>query len=173
LLTLLLGLHLALAQEPCEAELTPPTQTLSVAWISPLRKRTGNARWLTVVPTRALAVWLREHPDATTGDLLRHVGERRRPKEPGRRYKVTIFDTASDTLCRPLEGAEPPTTAEGVLACPRGLGRATGRYQGCGVATDFNTGGEGPEVYRSRWRDLARRGFCVIPAERFVSEGAR
>ena len=26
-------------------------------------------------------------------------------------------------------------------------------------------------VYRARWRDVARRGFCLLPAERFVSEG--
>jgi len=172
-LTLFLALHLALAQEPCEATLAPPPPNLSVAWISPLRKRTGSARWLEVIPTRTLAAWLREHPEATTGDLLRHAGARRRPREPHRRYKVTIFDTDPTSLCRPIEGAEPPTMVEGVLACPRGVGRATGRYEGCGVATDFNTGGRGPEVYRARWRDLARRGFCVIPAERFVSEGGR
>jgi hypothetical protein len=172
-LTLLVGLHLALAQEPCEAQLTAPPPALSVAWISPLRKRTSNARWLVVVPTRDLAAWLRAHPDATTGDLLRYVGERRRPKEPHRQYKVTIFDAEPGSLCRPLEGMEPPTAVEGVLACPRGVGRATRRYQGCGVATDYNTGGDGPEVYRSQWRDLARRGFCVIPAERFLIEGGR
>lgn len=169
----LLALGLAAAADPCDRELTPPPPTQSVAWISPLRKQVAGGRWLEVVPTRQLTAWLAEHPDASTGDLLRHVGQRKRKGDPARRFKVVIFEASSGALCRPIEGVEEGEPVSGLPACPSGQSRATRKYEGCGVATDHATDGPGPEVYRGQWRELAARGFCLLPAERFLAEGAR
>lgn len=163
----------ALASEPCELGFAPPPEVVSVAWVSPTREKAGNNKWLSVVPTRELTAWLREHPDATTGDLLRRVGMRTKPGEPRRTYKVTIFEVASQHLCRPIEGALETDVIDGVHACSGGLNRTTKTYDGCGVATDFNLASPGPTLYKAQWRDLARNGFCLLPAERFVAEGAR
>lgn len=163
----------ALAADPCDLPLEAPPEMVSVAWISPTRAKAGNNEWLFVVPTKDLTRWLRDNPGASTGDLLRRVGARRKTSEPKRSYKVTIFEVESVALCRPIEGAAETDVIEGVIACQGGLGRATRNYGGCGRATDFNTGALGPTVYRARWRDLARQGFCLLPAERFVAEGAR
>lgn len=169
---LLLGA--ALAQDTCDAKLQAPPEAAAVAWISPVRKRAHGGTWLQLNTTKDLVGWLSTHPEATPGDLLRHVGLRKRTKDPKKkRYKITIFEVSRDQLCRPLDGLDQMTLVEGVFACPGGLGRATGRYEGCGVATDFNTDASGPAVYRGQWRDVARRGFCMLPLERFVAEGAR
>ena len=129
---LLLGWTLAFAEECVPAEIAAPT--VSVAWISPLPRRVRGGREVEVVPTRDLTTWLRDHPEATPGDLLRHLGIRDRPREPRRTWKVTIFDVHTANLCKHPEN-------------------------------------EG--AYVSTWRELAQRGFCVLPVERFLAEGAR
>lgn len=101
---------------------------MSVAWVSPLRKRVGGKKELVVFPTREVTAWLAEHPGTTTGQLLRHLGLRDRKKEPRRPWKVTVFEVDTAELC----GGEPGWTAS--------------------------------------WRRLARRGFCVLPADRFLAE---
>jgi len=104
--------------------------------------------------------------------MLQMLGMRRTDRDPIRRYKVTIFDVASTGLCRPLEGYEDPAAIEGMVTCPSKLGKVTERYDGCGFTTDLATGAEGLELYGARWNDVARNGFCVLPADRFVA-GAR
>jgi hypothetical protein len=54
-----------------------------------------------------------------------------------------------------------------VPSCPESTTRFKEAHDGCGTLVD-RAGGEGPTVYRARWRDVVRNGFCVLPAERFV-----
>jgi len=104
--------------------------------------------------------------------MLQVLGLRRTDRDPRRRYKVTIFDVVTTGLCRPLAGYEDPAAVEGMVTCPEKLGKETDRYDGCGFTTDLATGATGLELYGARWNDVARNGFCVLPAERFVA-GAR
>ena len=53
-------------------------------------------------------------------------------------------------------------------ACVERLARPSSDADACGHAVDRATDQPGVEVFRARWRDLAREGFCVLPAERFV-----
>lgn len=167
--------HRALAGDPapCAGALEVPPQAMSVAWISPLRRRVSGQRWLVVMSTTSLRDWLVSEKEPTVGSLLQHAGIRKRDKEPKRRYKVTIFEVRSLELCRPVEGVEEGREVGGLLACPAGISHASGKYNGCGYATDLRDETRGPDVFRARWSELARRGFCVIPAERFVVEGAQ
>jgi hypothetical protein len=144
-----------------------------VAWVSPLHARTSGAGRLQVVPMRALIEWVREHPTATTGDLLRHLGMRRSPKEPSGRFKVVVFEVTDGALCRPIVDAPEGTTWAGLPVCEGGEGARGRHYTQCGWVTDLYSGERGPEVYMAQWRDLAPRGFCVLPAERFLAEGGR
>lgn len=163
-------LGVAFAQEPCAEALTTPPERLAVAWVSPVRQRTGRRGMVRVVQSAELQAWVTANRP-TVGRLLQHVGERKRSKEPRGRYKVVVFDVSRDLLCRPLDGIEGGTLVDGVVACDRA--RSNGRYGGCGVATDLATGKRGPEVYEIAWRDAAARGFCVVPAQRYVDEAGR
>ena len=170
MILLLLG-QLALA-DACDEMLAPVDDSVSVAWVSPVRKTVGNKTWLEVVATRDLRAWLQDEPNAGVGRLLQRLGMRKKSADPRRRYKITIFDARSADLCRPVEGADESAPLSGLLPCSSGVGRATRLYSGCGYTTDHRDDSRGVDVYRARWEDLAVRGFCVVPAERFLSAPA-
>ena len=153
--------------ETCEAELTPPPARLSVAWVSPVSARARNSQWLAIHPTSELQAWSKANPGAKPGRFLQHLGLRKRDKAPARAYKVVIFDTSNQVLCRPMEGREPPGVAGGVAVCAPQHDRVPGS-DGCGRMVDAGTSQSGISVYRARWRDLANAGFCVIPLTRFL-----
>ncbi len=155
----LIGLALA---TPCEVEgLTRPEETLSVAWVSPLGKRARG--WIRVARTSDIASLGDE-----LGRTLQALGLRRSERDPGRRYKVVIFDVVSDDLCRPVEGVQEGQVIAGVRACTERLAKPSSSDDACGHAIDRETDRPSVEVFHARWRDLAREGFCVLPAERFV-----
>jgi len=160
----------ALAQEDqaCEAVLRPPPESLSVVWVSPLRAKVGAKGWLTVVRTNELRDWVGAEAGGSVGRMLQYLGLRRTDRDPRKRYKITIFDAASSEMCRPLDGYEDPAAVEGMVTCPAKLGKITSTYDGCGFTVDQASGKGGLELYGARWNDVARNGFCVLPAERFV-----
>ncbi len=155
----------ALATEPapvCAAgvQALPPGQT-SVVWVSPLHRRARG--WLTVVEVGDLREWLgEEDPDA--GQFLHHLGLRRTERVPKRRYKVVIFDTDSTGLCLPSTEPDPAIPS----ACGHRKAGPDRRQDACGRVIDPKTGDLGMQTYRGRWRDLARRGFCLLPLSRFL-----
>lgn len=161
-----LGLALAKEPAPCVG-LEPPPQTLSVAWVSPIKKRTGSRHWLLVTPTIELRQKL--EPQDNVGRLLQLLGMRKRAKIPKTPYKVVVFEVDAALMCRPLEGYLPYEEVTGIPVCPGSYGRATPRYSGCGYSTDWATEERGVDLYRVQWRDAVRGGFCVLPAERFLS----
>lgn len=164
-----LFLSLAFAKPSCEASFTPIVgETISVAWITPVRERVlrGGA-WLEVVPTAELQRWLGEHPQAGVGRTLQFLGHQRKEEDPAGLYKVTVFEAAADSLCRPMKSA----TALAVGGSPVCAGAR--RRTGCGYAVDRASGERALDVFRVRWRDAAARGFCVLPLDRFVVEGRR
>lgn len=161
----------ALAAEPpvCgDAALPTPPDTLSVAWVSPLRKRARGGTWLALVPTADLRTFVRAEGGGSVARMLQRVGLRERSKEPRRRYKVVVFDVRASDLCRPLVGGVEGELHHGVRACDERRSDPDRATAGCGFTIDRATGAEGSPLYRARWNDVAGAGFCVLPAERFV-----
>jgi hypothetical protein len=132
----------AWAADECRPAPSDLPETLYVAWVSPGRQTVGNQGWLTVVKTQDLNAWVAKDKP-TVGRLLQALGERKKTKEPKRRYKVTIFEVRSMDLCLPDEEER---------------------------AVDTATGKETFDLYEIQWRDAAVRGFCVLPAQRYVEE---
>ncbi|MCO4747127.1 MAG: hypothetical protein KC912_20185 [Proteobacteria bacterium] len=157
MIALLFGL--ALADSGC---LTPPSgDTLAVAWVSPVTKRVGARAYVDVVPV----VPLRQADFTTVGELVHGVGQRRNKTTPNKPYKVTIFEVDPRILCRPVEGVEPGERVAEVPACESVRTRGKTDGSGCFESSDLS-------VFRIRWRDASARGFCILPATRFIDEGA-
>lgn len=96
---ILLAIGMAAAKVPdvcLTAEAPEPGKTISVAWVSPLRRRAGNPRFLDVVPTVELRRAATK--DGSVARMLQRLGMRRSAKEPNRRYKVVVFDARTDDL---------------------------------------------------------------------------
>lgn len=147
-------------------ELEPVESSLSVTWVSRVGRSVRAGREIEVVPTAELRVAAQR--DGSVARMLQRVGERGSPREPKRRWKVVIFDAEPGALCRPIAGHDDPVAVGGLVTCRPGPSRADAGQTGCGTTTDRATGGTGLPQYRGTWRDLARNGFCVLPAERFV-----
>jgi hypothetical protein len=155
---MVLWLSLALADSGC---LTPPTgDTVAVAWVSPVGRKVGAKTFVDVVPASAI----RREDFQTVGELAHGLGLRKHKTPPKRPYKVTIFEVDPRALCRPVEGMEPGERVGGVAACESA--RTAAKTDGSGCIEDL-------PVYRIRWSEAAARGFCVLPAQRFVDEGRR
>ena len=154
--------------------LRDPSGTVSVAWVSPLRRRASGASWLAVVRTSELRAWTRSQ-QASLPRMLQRLGLRRRDKEPSRSWKVVVFEVSSEHLCRPMmdrEGFEPVVPGGVVSSCPPTLNRSSRAQDGCGHTIDRSDDSRGLQQFRVQWRDAAARGFCVLPAERFVAEAS-
>jgi hypothetical protein len=167
-------LSLALAGDPeppsCPALARLPAGRVSVAWVSPMGQTVGADTSLAVVRTSDLRSWLAaEKP--TVGRMLQGLGMRRRYTDPKQPYKVTIFEVDVDALCRPVGDRAEGEDASGLPACAERFGRSTRAYPGCGTLVDQADGDPSLDVFRVTWRDAVRSGFCLFPAERFVSEG--
>lgn len=154
--------------EVCDlAPLKTPSTNLSVAWVSPLRSRAGANEWLYVVATSDLRAFAAGEGERQVGRTLQWLGLRRTAKTPARRYKVVVFDTSPDELCRPI--ASDAAVLEGVRPCEENRSGPDGSYVGCGFATDRADGRPSVQVYRAPWRLLSVDGFCVLPLDRFLT----
>lgn len=162
-----LALGLAWGQATCEGLEPLRGDRLAVAWVSPLGAHAFGSTWLEVVPAANLRGWLDEE-GPRVGRMLQGLGVRRRESDPKRPWKVTVFEVDVADLCRPLLDVEEGQMIDGMLSCPERLGRSHGGRSGCGYTVDRGTGERALDTFRIRWRDAARAGFCVLPAERFV-----
>ena len=160
----------ALAQTCDTARLGELPETLSVAWVSPLGRRSGG-RWLWVEPTAELRTLARA--SATEGRLLQALGLRNRNTDPHRRWKVVVFDVDRTALCRPVPEVTERTAVAGVGACDGRRSPDPDRGQACGTRVDRASGEPTIQTLRAEWPSLASQGFCVLPLERFVSEATR
>ena len=161
------------AQEPCPVtDFAEPAETLSVAWISPVRDRVGARADITVVRTTDLRDWVGSEAPSV-GRLLQRLGLREESTDPRRRYKVVIFDVSQDALCRPLSTFPQGENVAQVATCDPKNASKIDHYSGCGVLTDRADGSRSFDVYQIEWKEAAKHGFCVLPAERFVQEGGR
>ncbi len=167
-MVLIAWLGAALAQDCTVGELPEPPDTVSVAWVSRLPKRARSGSWLHVVPTTELRAFAQQH--GSVARMLQRAGLRRSGKEPKRRYKVVVFDVPAGALCRPVASAAEGEAVSGGLACDERRSDPSRQSPGCGRTADRADGSPGLVLYRARWSDLARNGFCVLPAERFVSK---
>lgn len=167
-LFILLGV--AFAEPPtCDSLAAPDRDRVSVAWVSPLGQRVGGGARVTVVPAAALRRWAAaEKADVTR--LLQGLGLRRSIRPPTRPWKVTVMEVDVADLCRPLplpdDGNAAPVA--GIAACERGDRGLSAREDGCGYSTDLATGRRGLDLYTIRWDAAVRRGFCVLPVDRFL-----
>lgn len=154
---------------PAPPELAPAS-TVSVAWVAPASRRVGARGFLTVVPTDALRAWIAtERPDL--GRVLQALGLRRRADPPDEPWVVGVFEVPALYLCRPVD-LEPGVPYAGLATCATGDATGGHRVDPCANARDLGRGGApGLPLLRVRWEDAAARGFCVLPARRFVAGG--
>jgi hypothetical protein len=163
----LLALSLSFASDVCEDTRPLKEGVTSIAWVTPVGQRARANTWLTVIPTARLREWMTRH-EAQLPRLLQGLGRRRKATTPRHDWKVTIFEVDSGMLCRPVEEGEPGTLVSGLPICPRNQRTVSGRHDGCGYATDLAYQTRGPELLGIQWRDAVKRGFCVLPASRFI-----
>jgi len=167
----LLTLALALAGEPvtCEEQSWPePDEVLSVAWVSPVGQTVGRRGTVEVVPTADLKAFVAAESKDSVGRMLQRLGMRKKARDPVKRFKVVVFDVRRVDLCRPVQGYENPAALDGVASCTPKASKPDSDSSGCGYTVDRATGEPGLLEYQAEWADLARNGFCVLPAERFV-----
>lgn len=151
----------------CDLQALPvPAETLSVAWVSRLRRQAGARAWLSVVPTTELRAGI--GGDKRLARMLQRLGLRRSDRDPRRRYKVVVFDVPRDMLCRPIADADFGEVIDGVGVCDDGRPDPRRGTAGCGTTEDLGSDAPGLPLYRAQWSELARNGFCVLPAERFL-----
>jgi hypothetical protein len=165
----LLLASLASGQEAsrCDALHSLDRDQLSVAWVSPLKRRAKNTTWIPVVETSVLRDWL-DREGADTARLLQMLGLRKRSSPPSRAFKVTIFEVNAAALCRPVDGVLEGELVDGQPGCIARLSKPKGNYLGCGYTTDLLYFDRGVDLFYAQWKDVAETGFCVLPAERFV-----
>jgi hypothetical protein len=132
-------------------------------------QRASARRWLTVIPTVDLQAWIAQE-DADLARLLQGLGLRRRSTPPTRAWKVTIFEADVIDLCRPVADLEPGTPLASLTVCAKNERPVPGKYAGCGYTSDLATGKRGLDVFNIQWNAAAARGFCVLPAERFLKQ---
>ena len=169
MLTLIAALWLSFTAEATAQECAgwvEPRDTLAVAWVSPVRRQVFGTTWLEVVSNRDLTALVKGEK-AGVGRILQAMGMRRRGSDPKRRFKIVVFEVDRGILCRPIEEMAEGSTVEGVRVCAQGLSR---RGPECGRTLDRATKTHRLDVYRVRWRDAARNGFCVIPAHRYAKQ---
>lgn len=161
------------AATACEPLAEVP-ENVSVAWVSKVPATSSDSTWLQVVQLPALREYVaKSSRDATT--VLRGLGMLGRSQSARVPYKVTVFEISKSTLCRPMEG-EPGADVSGIPVCDTseqraGIATRQSSYSGCGYLTDLGAGVRGLDVYRVRWADAVRQGFCVLPWERLLREG--
>lgn len=136
--------------------------SISVAWVSPVRDRAAAGTWLWVVPTQKLRAFAADHPD---GRVLQWLGLRKKDKEPRRRWKVVVFDAVPAQLCRPVSDGGLGDVA-GVARCDDRQSPDPDEEQACGQRLDRASGKPSVDAYRAQWSNLATNGFCVLPLER-------
>ena len=158
----------ARAWAACGDDLPVAPAQQSVVWISPLRKRVGANGWVRVVPVSALKQFAKRET-LTTPRMLQLLGLRKSRTAPRAPWKVTVFQASSGALCRPIEADLGVDELAGLQICETST-RASQTETGCGRTRDRDSGKDGLELYRARWRDLAPQGFCVLPADRFAAE---
>lgn len=157
----------------CEPLVEVP-EKLSVAWVSKVPAGASDNTWLQVVQLPALRDFItRSNRDTQT--VLRGLGLLGRTQVARSPYKVTVFEVPKTVLCRPMDG-EPGTDVSGIPVCDTseqkaGVSTKAASYSGCGYLTDLGAGVRGLDVYRVRWADAVRQGFCVLPWERMLAEG--
>ncbi len=161
------------AAEP--AACTPPPElnpqaAVSMAWVAPAGGRVAARASMSVVPTEVLRAWIAaEQP--SLGRLLQALGVRRRADAPKGAWVVGVFEVPGTYLCRPVE-ANPGTIYAGLGVCTTGDAAGAHKLDACGQALDRAPRGHAHlPVLRVRWEHAAARGFCVLPAERFLRGG--
>lgn len=157
----------------CEAP-RAVSDSMQVAWISPVRQTVGAKTMISVVRTadfRTLVGAKDRDPTA----ILRAIGMLGPKQKLAKDYKITLFDVKAEWLCRPIPGAEGELVA--------GLRRCDKKYQDrdasthpkawtdCGYLVDVLSGKRTLDLYRLEWSAAATWGFCVMPLQRFL-EGA-
>ena len=173
LIYLSLILSSALATE-CDVVQEIP-EAIQVAWVSPVGETVRPNQQVEVVHLQSLQGWLNETESNAT-QVLQHLGmvsERAKDVNP-MKYKVTIFDVESASLCRPIQVSEGDSLeVAGLSVCSANKTRPSQLYTrygftGCGYSQNTSNQERGLDVYRITWKEASKWGFCVLPLERFM-----
>ena len=151
LISLLTILPIAWATE-CDALQTIP-EAIQVAWVSPVSDTVRPNQQIEVVHLQSLQGWLTETESNAT-EVLQHLGmvsERAKDVNP-MKYKVTILDVESVSLCRPVQVYEGDSLEiAGLPVCSAGKTRPSQLYTRYGQDVDIqntSTQKRGFDVYR-------------------------
>ena len=153
----------------------PIPEAIQVAWVSPVGVTVRSNQAIEVVHLQSMQTWISTQ-DATPTELLKQLGmvSERASDVNSAKYKVTIFDVESNSLCRPIQVSEgDELQVAGLAVCsekktkPSQLYTRFG-YTGCGYTKNSSTSDRGFDVYRVTWKEASKWGFCVLPLERFL-----
>ncbi|MSP54496.1 MAG: hypothetical protein EXR69_02660 [Myxococcales bacterium] len=180
---LLLAGALRAPAQACDP-LSEVPEKVQVAWLSPVRATVGAQTPMQVVRSvelQQVATALAKAGTGATGDsaaqgtaVLQALGlvGPRASADPAR-WKVSFFDVSRDDLCRPMAGVAGDARA-GVPICEdnqqdRWHGTRGKSWTGCGYLADVKTAVRSLDVFRLRWSDAVRDGFCLLPLARLLA----
>lgn len=164
-------LWLAAPAQACDA-LSEPPATLQMAWVSRVRATVGADTPMQVVRSVELQQLAKDRGGDVSAVLraLGLVGPRATAVASD--WKVSFFDVSRDALCRPMAGVEGDVRA-GVPVCTdreqRPWRSRTRSWTGCGYLQDVATGARTLDVFRLRWGNAVRDGFCLLPLARLLA----
>lgn len=156
----------------CEPLAEPPA-SLQVAWVSPVRATVGANAPMQVVRSTELQELAKAH-SGDVAAVLRAIGLVGPRAEPDvQDWKVSFFDVSRETLCRPVVGVAGDMRS-GVPVCEDNLqdrwrGTRGKAWTGCGYLQDVATGVRTLDVFRLRWADAVKDGFCLLPMARLLA----
>ena len=156
----------------CDA-LSEPPETVQVAWVSHVRATVGAGTAMQVVRSSELQALAKDKAGDAAAVLkaMGLVGPRATAEAAD--WKVSFFDVSRDLLCRPMLGVEGDVRS-GVSICEDNLqaawhGTREKSWTGCGYLQDVSTAARTLEVFRLRWEDAVRDGFCLLPMARMLA----
>lgn len=180
-MALLLGGSLGAPALACDP-LSEVPEKVQVAWLSPVRATVGAETPMQVVRSVELqqVATAQAKGDgagnrATQGTaVLQALGLAgpRATVDPAR-WKVSFFDVSRADLCRPMAGVAGDMRS-GVPICEdnqqdRWRGPRGKSWTGCGYLSDVKTAVRTLDVFRLRWSDAVRDGFCLLPLGRLLA----
>ncbi len=156
----------------CDA-LSEPPAAVQMAWVSQVRATVGADAPMQVVRSTELQQ-LASSRGADVASVLRAIGLVGPHAEPAvEDWKVSVFDVSRDALCRPMAGVAGDVRS-GVPICEDNLqdrwrGTRARAWTGCGYLQDVATGARTLDVFRLRWADAVKDGFCLLPIARLLA----
>ena len=159
--------------------LTTPSSTLQVAWISKVGKQARRWSIIEVVPFEDIQQWNKKH-NPNTLRLLQYLGMKRSKSKRNiapNKYKIVVMNVPRESLCRPMlnekKNIQVGQSINGVIVCkekrkhrPMKFLLSSWRF-GLWVSLDSKEEKRSVDVYRVNWSDAAAQGLSGCSNEAF------